>query len=461
MAKTRNFKQHTNSDKDGTIKLKSLLAETRKMTNSGINRLKKQAVIDEVALSGILNSGVLGINESTALKEFFGAKGIKRIDEVNFKRIDESVRLLQEDWWDTTKNWVKQKKDEFVDSVKAGWAGVKKIWANFKDMIAELASELKKAFSKIFEELVKSFQASIAKFKSKFTDKWYEDFHKEHPHEHADLVTELKQLFDSGKFMMNWAKTKIVQGGDWEKNLISGNLNPKGEVEGDENEQEIAADAQKMAQEAYRNIFTNKKVLRELANPNLIIEGHLEDTLKNHPTLQAVLKWGMLGIKALFSPITLVMTKASEFLAKNIFKGISMACKGVGGPGVFDFAILTLMAIEVYEISHSLHGIHMVEEPGDPKASEALKMIASHAAGFAAEHIPGVDVLVLLVNLIAYCIMAYSIGTILYNLFNAFKSMKGAGGGEEGGEETGAENAGYKPKGTFRISEGKLIFVHW
>lgn len=453
MAKTRNFKQGITSERGSVIKLKSVLEETRKLTNGGINNLKKRLVIDEVALNGILNSGVIGKTESSALKEFLQSKKIRKIDEVNVGRIDESVKLLREDWWDTTKNWVKGKKDQFVDAVTAGWAGVKKIWNNFKDMILELVKFLKETFKKIMEDITKSVQSGLGKFKSKFTEDWYTEFHKDHPHEHVDLVTELKQLFESGKFMLQYAKTKIVDGGKWEKDLIAGNGNPKGDVEGDENEKAVAADAEKIAQESYRHIFVNKNILSELASKNLIIEGHLEDTLKNHPTLKAIVKWGMLLVKAIFSPLTLALTKAGEMLAKNLFKGISTGCKLLGGPGIFDFAIMTLMSIEVYEIMHSLHGIHDVDDMDNPKASDIAKFIASAGAQF----IPGVDVLVLLVKILAFCIMGYSIGTILYNLFMAYKALKG--GGEEGSEEPKVQTAGYKPKGEFKIKEGKLLFI--
>jgi hypothetical protein len=73
---------------------------------------------------------------------------------------------------------------------------------------------------------------------------------------------------------------------------------------------------------------------------------------------------------------------------------------------------------------------------------------------------PGLDVLILIFRIFAFTIVAYSLGTIIYNIASTWKAAKSKEGGEgEGGEEPEVQTAGYKPKGSFKLKEGKLIFV--
>jgi hypothetical protein len=62
-------------------------------------------------------------------------------------------------------------------------------------------------------------------------------------------------------------------------------------------------------------------------------------------------------------------------------------------------------------------------------------------------------------------IVAWAIATVINNLLPLFqKAHKEKGkemeaGGEEGGGEPEVQTAGYKPRGSFKLKEGKLIFV--
>lgn len=454
MAKSKNYKGNPFT-RQGNIKLRSILNEVKSQTNKRVNEIKKLAVLDEIALNGILNSGVLTIEESTALRGYFSAKKITRINESNIHRIDEGISLLTEDWFATVKDFMGKQKDKAVAAIKSGWNGVKTIWANFKDMVVELANTLKEALTKAFQFILKGIQAGATKIKEKINEVWYEEFSTKHKHEHSDLVKELQQLLETGKFTLKYAQG-IVKGEKWEKELIAGNITPKGDAEGDESEPEIKKDVEAIAQEsvnAYTNIFNNRKILSTLIRPGIIKEsGHLEDALKDHPTLKAVIHWGMLGIKAIFAPGTLLMTAAAKFIAKNIFSACSQACKAIGGPGVFKFAIMSLMAVEIYEIFHTAPEVGDIEEFTEHKVATIAKY-----TGMALEHIPGIDILVQVFKIMGFLIIAYALGTVLYNIFMAFKALKGGGGEEAGGAEP--ENAGYKPRGNFKLSEGKLIFV--
>lgn len=465
MAKTRNFKSHS-LDRKSDIRLKSILKEVHnnaKLYTKKFSDVKYGAIINETALNGILNSGVLSLEESDALQYYFTKKQIKTIDENTVRRIDEDMRILNEGWFDNTKDWLKSKKDAVVSALKSGWSGVKKIWSNFKDLLTELAQKLKAVFMKLMEKVTGMIEAGYSKLKSAFTQAWYDTFKAEHEHDHSDLLSELKDLVACTKAIGVGVKNKFVDGKEWVKALIDGTVAPKETVSVDEKALEQGIDAvteegvHHQVRKMYERLFSDKNMLSEL----LLWEGHLEDAFLKMPNkkignaMYYIVKYGILIVKAVVSPITLFVTKSIEFLAPKIFKFISAVSKAFQGPGIYEFAILSLMGVEVYEIIHN--GPFALDEGsvGDV-ALETLKGVL----GTILESMPGLDVLILIFRIFAFTIVAYSLGTIIYNIASAWKAAKSKeGGGGEGGEEPEVQTAGYKPKGSFKLKEGKLIFV--
>jgi hypothetical protein len=460
MAKTRNFKSHS-LDHKSDLRLKSILKEVRNNTKSYLKKfsdVKYGATINETALNGILNSGVLSLDESDALQYYFTKKQIKTIDENTVRRIDEDMRIINEGWFDNAKNWLKSKKDDVVNALKSGWSGVKKIWSNFKDILTELAQKLKTVFMKLMEKVTGMIESAYTKLKSAFTQAWYATFSQKHEHDHSDLLSELKDLLACTKAIATGVKNKIVDGKEWVKGMIDGTVAPEENVKVDEKALEKGIDAvteegvQHQVKKMYERIFNDKNMLSEL----LLWEGHLEDAFKKMPNkiignvMYYVVKYGMLIVKAIISPATLIITKSIEYIAPKIFTFISAVSKAFQGPGIFEFAILTLMGVEVYEI---IHNNHFATDPSTVTGMgrEILETVLSF--------IPGLDVLFPILQGCAYAIMAYSLGTIIYNIASTWKAAKSKEGGEEGGEEPEVQTAGYKPKGSFKLKEGKLVFI--
>lgn len=457
MGKTRNFKGNS-INRGSDMRLKSILKEVKNKTNKFGNlfeSVKYKAVLNETAINGILNSGVLSIAETQALSHYFKTKNIREINESTSRRIDEDMNLLREGWFDDTVDWLKTKKDSVVDALKSGWGAVKKIWGKFKDLLVEFAKKLKDAFMSLMKSVTSKIQSAYNKLKETFTQAWYEGFQKEHPHEHSDLVDELKDLLECSKHIAGWIADKVVSGGEWATAMINGTVDPKVSIKVDEKGLENSIE--KVTEEGlkyetakmYETIFSSKDILSEL----LVFEGHLEDALKGPEGKKGpayyILKWGMNIVKFIISPATLLITKGIELIAPKIFVFISSVSKALKGPGIYEFALLTLMGVEVYEIVHN-GPFAMDGGSVESYGKEALKFLLSL--------IPGIDVLIPIIEGCAYAIMAYSLGTIIYNIMSAIKNVKKKKAGETD-EEPEVQTAGYKPKGQFKMKEGKLIFV--
>lgn len=459
MGKTKNFKSHA-VNRSSDMKLKSILKEVKKQTNKYslmFENIKKSAVLNEIALNGIMNSGVLTLTETKALRHYFSAKRITQIDESTVRRIDRDANILTEGWWDDTKAWAKGKKDDLVNAFKSGWSSIKKIWGKFKDLLVELAKKIRDAFVKVMEFVAGKIEAGYGKLKEKFSQAWYDTFQSEHPHEHKDLLAELKDLLACTKAIGNGIKNKFTEGKQWADAMINGTVEPEGDVKVDAASLENSIEKQTEAlhlenRMMYEAFFSNKKFLSEM----MVFEGHLEDALKGPDGKKGfayyAVKIGMGIVKAVLNPVVFAVTQAIEMIAPKIFTFVSAVSKATGGPGIYEFALLTLMGIEVYEIVHN--GGVLPLGDGD------MEKVAEHGLQFILNLVPGLDMIILVVKILAFIVMAYSLGTIIYNIVVAFKHAKEKGG--EGGEESGEpepQTAGYKPSGQFKIQEGKLVFV--
>lgn len=450
MKKTRNMKSDIWSEKED-IKLKSIMKEISSFQNKQINKIKKYASINERALNGILNSGVLTIQESAILRHYFKTRNIRRINENTVRKINEDSKLISEGFFDFFKKFGDKAKEAF----KTGWTAVKAIWKNFSDVVKEFIEEIKKGFVKISDWALGKIKEMASKLSSLVNEKFIKKFKEDHPHDHTDLKTELQQTKQTADHLTKWVKTNILDGGMYEQKLIDGSVDPKEETEGlpAAEVEKGAEELKKEAYELYDSIFSNKQNLRELMN---LSEGHLTDKIKN-PIVRNVVKFLIYMFKAVFSPLSTVIAEVGRLIIKNFMKMFSKLSKALQGPGVFEFAIMSLLCAELFEVVEDLLANLF-------NFQNVLGLVTTLLPWLA----PWLEFIHVPMHLAHLAIGSYALATVVYNVGTVFGKFSGEGGGEGHGEEhggeehggeAGAENAGYTPKGQFRLSEGKLIFV--
>ena len=478
MAKSKNFKSHDiRSEKSSVIKLKSIMNEVKASQLRSVNKIGKNASINENALQAILSSGFLNKRQSEALSLYFEHHGITSINESVVRRIDKDIINLNEGIFDIAKKVVDKAKEvggkvvgavtnfgkQYIDAFKVGWNAVKKIWDNFKDLVLELVEKIKNSIKKIYEAAMAKINQIASKLSSKLSGTFLGTFIEEHPHEPTDLAKEFGQLTKVVNHLAS-AQKSIVDGELYEKTMVDGSFTPE-DASGIKDEKEIEGDFAELATESYMRVFSNRNYLKQLheitLNP-LNEGGHIEDHFKNNKVVYYIIKWGMFAFKAVFSPFSLIASKIGSFMiGKGLLKGTSwVSNKYKNGPGVYEFAILTLLIGEVLEI---------IEEVSSFVSADHLGVIASLVKPFLGVLGPLLDIGMAALHVCHIIIVAWAIATVINNLLPLFqKAHKEKGkemeaGGEEGGEEGGGEpevqTAGYKPRGSFKLKEGKLIFV--
>jgi len=492
MAKTRNFKSHS-LDRKSDIRLKSILKEVQSSQISKVtNSFRKNAVIDESALKGILSSGFLPENQVKALYLYFNVNGITSINESTVRRIDRDLSQLNEGPFDFVKKLVDKGKEvggkfvgaitdmgkDFIDSFKQGWAGVKKVWSNFKDLLKEFVEMIKKALKKVYEFIMKKVSAVAAKISGTVNEEYIENFLnnagdvKEASGEvHTDVIKEFEQLKKTVDHLTKDTKN-LMEGEGFADEIISGDADPKGTppaLEPEEIEQgvkQLAAESvnpefaeylelKEEIKQRYISIFSKKESLVELYKLQINEGGHLYDGIKS-PLVKNIIHWGLLVLKAIFSPFaTLVAEVGKLIVGKGLLKGISYFCHNFkGGPGVFKFAILTTLVGELLELIED--GLNAVFHFGP--IMEVAKVVFAPIAVLAQ---PLVDATTTVIHIAHYSVAGMALATIIYNLIPVFKAViaKIKGSSEEEAGEPEVQTAGYKPKGSFKLKEGKLIFV--
>lgn len=423
------------------MNLKYLLNEIHKNQMREVKKLRKYAVIDEMALNGILNSGVLPSKQSAILKEYFNGKRINRINESVVRRVDQDMKYLSEGLIDFFKKAGEQAKDAFVK----GWSSVKSIWKNFTDVVKEFVEKMKQIFKKIQEWVMGKVKSLASKLASTVNEQFISKFKEEHPHEHTDLKKEFQQVKQTADHLTTYFKKNLEGGAGFEEKLISGSVEPKGETDGvpEQEAEKAEEELKKESYDLYRSIFTNKQNLSELMNLQITEGGHLTDKIKN-PIVKKVAEFCVFMLKAILSPFSTAVSLVMKEVLKNTMKTISQFAKTLQGPGVFEFAILTLLTAELFEVVEdllsNLFGFKNLLSVMTP----LLGPLAPFAEGL---HLP--------LHLGHIAVGSYALFTVIYNLQPLFDKAAG----EEGGGEPEVQTAGYKPKGSFKLKEGKLVFI--
>ena len=145
-----------------TLKMGNLLNESKfnelkrtfkKSTKKSMKALESH-MLGSVQINSIIESGVLGVNESNALKEFFSHTNYKFVNENTIRMIDKSIN-------EGPMDWIKSKYDQVKGYVQKGWAGVKSIWASFKDFVKGLLDKIKVFFKSLFENIKKAIKSLL------------------------------------------------------------------------------------------------------------------------------------------------------------------------------------------------------------------------------------------------------------------------------------------------------------
>ena len=420
------------------LKLKKLLNEIHGMQIKEVNKIKKYSAIDRMALEGILNSGVIPTNQSKVLREFFSSRKITRINESVIKKVDQDMKYLSEGLID----WFKKKGEEAKAAFEKGWSSVKLIWKNFSDVVKEFIEKMKESFKKIKDWVMDKVKAFASKVAGIANEQFVSKFKEKHPHEHTDLKKEFQQLKQTSDHLTQYFVKNLEGGGVFEKELINGEVEPKGETDGipEVEAEKGAEELKKESYEIYRSIFTSKQNLSELMNLQITESGHLTDKIKN-PIVKQIVEFCVFMLKAILSPFSTIVSLAMKQILKNTMQTISKVAKALQGPGVFEFAIISLIVAELFEVVEDL----LSNIFGFKNLLTTIMQFLG-PIGLA----PYAEGLHIAFHLGHIAVGSYALATVIYNLQKLFDKADTGGGG---GEEPEVQTAGYNPEGSIKLKE--------
>jgi hypothetical protein len=179
---------------------------------------------------------------------------------------------------------------------------------------------------------------------------------------------------------------------------------------------------------------------------------HLEDAIKN-PWLKKAVQWCVNIVQWALIPVAKLAQEFAQKKGPELLEAASKTVDFLGGPGVYKFPMLGLVVAEVLEI---------VIKTFTPGTADAAKWVAGI---FFPPLLPMLEAATSVIKIIKTILLVYTVGTILFNLIVSIRKaytdwkIEKAGDGGGGGEEPEVQTAGYKPKGSFKLKEGKLIFV--
>ena len=463
--------------------LKYLLNEvtnSKKFEARAKRELVKYSMVDSLFLESMLGSGFFTKNESAAVKILFRSSKSPFINESTIRSLDSMVgdiveaidqnRVLSEgilgDIWDNLKKLGNKTKE----AITGGWAKIKTIWGEFKELIdafiENIVAGLKFLLQKGKQFAIKTFNSFQKKISDKFVSVLVGINNIAQKNEFANEMTNANKtaLFVTTKFYTEIASPNA----DWAKSVAAGNGNPKedGKLSPDaadaaleDLKQEEGVRSVKQLIEDRNKLFSNKHFLMELFqfSKRRITESgpgamHLEDAIKNE-WLKKIVKILVELLQFALIPIAKGAQLAGKLLgptALNTFSSL-VSMPGIGGPGAYKFPVLGVIAAEVIEII-----VKMVTPSGPELAQEYLEGFATGLLDFLTEYAGWIKA-------IKIVLMVWTIGTILMNIIGLlqqkYKEMEKNKSGEETPTEPEVQTAGYKPKGSFKMKEGKLVFV--
>ena len=426
--------------KQNKYSLTKLLNEIKTDQNRQINKLKGYSFLNEFAIDKILKSGVLDQFQSFVVGSYLKYNRISVINENTIKSVNRQQKLISEGMidegftdfikksWDAASDKVTDIGASVKDAFVKGWDGVKKIWSNFSDMISEIVNKLKAGFAKVMNSIKAKISEIGDKLIKTMDATWIKAFKEKHPHKHEDAkkdFNDAKSVYDHITMFFN---QKLIGGAFFEKKIMSGEFTPsdtKG-ITGDEVEKSMEDIA-----EAYNSIFSNRQYINELLTLN---EADITSVLIKNPMGRKVADYIILGIKAIFHPLTTLVEVASEQAAEKLLPMASKVSAKLGGPGPYDFPILSYIILESYQIW--AYGI---------KGSFSFQTITDLISPFL---VPFGDTLSVIVQIAHSVVLAWAIIAVIQHIRSFFD--------ETFGKES---NESYNPRGEFRIRDGNLLYV--
>ena len=454
--------------------------DSKKFESRTKRQLVKYSMVDSLFLESMLSSGFFTRNESTAVRVLFRSSRSAYINESTINSLDSIVngvveaidqdRVLSEgilgDIWDGLKKLGNKTKE----AITGGWSKIKTIWGEFKELIdafiANIVAGLKVLLEKGKQFAIKTFNSFQKKISDKFTsvmngiDKLSEK---------KEFANELTNANKTAVFVKTKFYTELVSpNAEWAKSVAAGKGNPTedGKLSPEEADaaiedlkQEEGVRSLKQIVEDRNNLFSNKNFLMELSqfSKRRITESdtgamHLEDAISN-PWLKKIVKILVELLQFALIPIA----KGAQFIGKligptalNAFSSM-VSMPGIGGPGAYKFPVLGLIAAEVIEVI-----VKFITPSGPDLAKDYLVGFADGLIKFLEDYSGWIKAIKIVLTV-------WTIGTILMNIIGLLQTKyKEIEANKQGGEtptEPEVQTAGYKPKGEFKIKEGKLVFI--
>jgi hypothetical protein len=470
------------NDRQKMNSLKYLLNEvmSEKKINGRVSRqLSRQSNINEITLNAMLKSGFFTVNESTALNVLFSASNTKSLNESTIHRIDgivntvvesiDSNKVLTEGFLGDIWDGLKKLGNKAKDALSGGWNKVKAIWGEFKELAEAFVEVMKDGFRKGLDTAKKFAMEQVNSVKDEIM------VYLEPVLEKLDSVAEEKQFanevvnaYETGQWVVTQMKGNVVEKGKWADDVVKGNgqpeeppaIDPKAMESGFEDlKQEEGIQTSKKLTESRTRLFSNPNFLRELyvSSQKRLNEGgagavHLEDAIKNQWLKKAV-HWCVSVFQWALIPLAKAAQEYAQKKGPELLETASKTVDFLGGPGIYKFPMIGLIVAEILEI---------VIKTFAPGTKDAAKWIAGI---FYPPLVPILATADTAISIIKTVLLVYTVGTILFNLIVSIRKaytdwkIEKAGQGGEGGGEPEVQTAGYKPKGSFKLKEGKLIFV--
>lgn len=410
--------------------------------------------LDESAINSLLETDVFTKNEASAMRILFSKTKTKSLSESIINKLDKSVKTIVEskdgdavlsegffsDIWDGLKGLG----DKAKEVLSGGWGKIKAVWKEFSALVSEVASACKDGLMKAFGSFAGKAKSAAAKASADVEKKI------QNVSDPKTFATEVKNLFESGKYLTTTFYSKWVSAPTWEKDMVAGSVAPSEDVKVDAAKAEDGLDDLKTMESVKKmklniikernKLFSNSNVVSELYNSSndraFLFEGggftHLEGAIKN-PALKGIVELSVKILQSVFAPLAKITQVVTAMVGKELLKKFSEATKLLGGPGVFEFVILSGIISEIMEV--------------------AVKLLTPGGADIVGFFIPPLAPIFAaaktFITIVGGCLIAYSVATVIVNMIPTLQKKVADAGKTES----------YNPRGEFKIQDGNLLYV--
>lgn len=433
--------------------MNEVISEKRLSQKINSNTIKF-TTLDESAINSLLQSNLFTKNESIAMHILFSKTKTRTLSESIIKKLEKSVNtiieskegdaILSEGFFSDIWDGIKGLGDKAKEVLAGGWGKIKAVWSEFSALVTEVASACKDGLLKAFGSFAGKAKDAASKASSEAEKKISAIS------DQKTFATEVKNLYDSSKYITTTFFSKWISAPTWEKDMVAGSVAPAEDVKIDAAKAEDGLDDLKTMESVKKmklnlikernGLFSNSNVVSELYrssnNRAFIFEGggfaHLEGAIKN-PALKGIVELSVKILQSVFAPLAKIAQIVTGMVGKALLKKFSEATKLLGGPGVFEFVILSGILSEIMEV--------------------AVKLLTPGGADIVGFFIPPLVPIFAtaktFITIVGGCLIAYSVATVIVNMIPTLQK-KAAGGGT---------HESYSPRGEFKIQDGNLFYV--